>query len=73
VNDDCLKEWHVDLYDVAKKLRDVETKLEISWTLIEDRRRIVISHENVYQDVKLDSWKLDFIITKVRKEISSLG
>lgn len=72
MNDDRLKEWHVDLYDVAKKLRNVETKLEISWTLIEDRRKIVISRENVYLDVELDSWKLDFIIIEVQKEIFGL-
>lgn len=72
MNDDRLKEWHVDLYDVAKKLRNAETKLEISWTLIEDRRKIVISRENVYLDVELDSWKLDFIIIEVQKEIFGL-
>jgi len=60
------------LYDVAKKLRNAETKLEISWTLIEDRRKIVISRENVYLDVELDSWKLDFIIIEVQKEIFGL-
>jgi hypothetical protein len=54
LNNNHLKESHADLDDVAKKLRDKETKLEISWTSFENKRKRVIVGEDVYQDVKLD-------------------
>jgi hypothetical protein len=38
------------LDDVAKKLQDVETKLEISQTLFEDKKKRIIIGEDVYQD-----------------------
>ncbi len=54
------------------KLQDVKTKLEISQTLFEDKKKRVIVSEDVYQNAKLNYWKLDSMINEAQKEISGL-
>lgn len=54
------------------KLQDVKTKLEISQTLFEEKKKRVIVSEDVYQNAKLNYWKLDSMINEAQKEISSL-
>jgi hypothetical protein len=54
LNNNHLKESHIDLDDVAMKLQDVKFKLEISHTLFENKKKKTIVGEDVYQDVKLD-------------------
>jgi hypothetical protein len=39
--------------------------LEISWTLFENKRKIAIVHEDVYQNVELDFWKFDSMVNEV--------
>jgi hypothetical protein len=60
------------LDDVTKKFQDVETKLEISRTLFENKRKRTIASKDIYQDAKLDYWKLDFMINESQKEIFGL-
>ncbi len=50
--------------DVTKKFQDVGTKLEISWTLFEDKKKRAIAGKDMYQDAELDYWKLDSMINE---------
>jgi hypothetical protein len=46
--------------------------LKISKELFEDKTKRTIKGEDVFQDAKVESWKLDFNIVEFHKEVFDL-
>jgi hypothetical protein len=48
----------------------LEKKIEISQTLLEDKRHSSVQGEDNFQDVKLDVWKINYNIISITKELA---
>jgi hypothetical protein len=67
-----LKESYKKLDVLTQKLEIAKNQLETSQTFLEDKRRTTILGENVYQNAKVESYKLISYIVEVQKEASGL-
>jgi hypothetical protein len=49
----------------AQKLQTTKIHLEISQTLLEDKKKRAMATENIFQNHELNFWKLNSIIVEV--------
>jgi hypothetical protein len=65
MSEDWLHELHEELDVFAQKLQTAKIHLEISQTLLEDKKKRAMASENVFQNHELNFWKLNSIIVEV--------
>jgi hypothetical protein len=64
-------EGHWNCFFMKRELKDKE--LETSQTLLINKLTRAIKGEDLFQDTEVDHWKVEFDITKVKRELVDLG